>query len=59
PTEHSFHPHSFPGFMKEEKNSHLRIAAPFIHPHPSARNHTPCASHKNGVPLQKFKTITQ
>lgn len=59
PTEHPFHPHSFPGFMKEEKNSHLRIAAPFIHPHPSARNHTPCASHKNGVPLQKFKTITQ
>ena len=48
-----------PGFMKEEKNSDLRIAAPFIHPHPSARNHTPCASHKNGVPLQKFKTITQ
>ena len=51
--------HSFPGFMKEEKNSDLRIAAPFIHPHPSARNHTPCASHRNGVPLQKFKTITQ
>ena len=50
---------SFPGFMKEEKNSDLRIAAPFIHPHPSARNHTPCASHRNGVPLQKFKTITQ
>ena len=48
-----------PGFMKEEKNSHLRIAAPFIHPHPSARSHTPCASHRNGVPLQKFKTITQ
>lgn len=59
PTEHPFHPHSFPGFMKEEKNSDLRIAAPFIHPHPSARNHTPCASHRNGVPLQKFKTITQ
>lgn len=59
PTEHPFHPHSFPGFMKEEKNSHLRIAAPFIHPHPSARNHPPCASHRNGVPLQKFKTITQ
>ena len=48
-----------PGFMKEEKNSDLRIAAPFIHPHPSARNHTPCASHRNGVPLQKFKTVTQ
>ena len=54
-----FCPPSFPGFMKEEKNSHLRIAAPFIHPHSSTRNHPPCASHKNGVPLQKFKTITQ
>ena len=51
--------HASYGFMKEEKNSDLRIAAPFIHPHPSARNHTPCASHRNGVPLQKFKTITQ
>ena len=48
-----------PASWKKKKNSDLRIAAPFIHPHPSARNHTPCASHKNGVPLQKFKTITQ
>ena len=44
---------------RRKKNSHLRIAAPFIHPHSSTRNHPPCASHKNGVPLQKFKTITQ
>lgn len=48
PTEHPFHPHSFPGFMKEEKNSDLLHRGTLYSSTPVLHGTTPLA-HRTGT----------